>query len=474
MKKLSLFFLFFFPLLAFAQVLTVSEEIPINNDVAYDIIGEYGNHVLLFRDSKTQFKIQAFNAQMRESWSKDLELDKRLPRILGIVPDDDSFSLIYSFRDKGNTLIKVHRYDPAANLVDSTLLVNLGYLFFTPNFQFARSEDRSKLLLYYAENQDILRAYTFDLPTQALLWERSFMPEGFSYGRDFVQAIVDNRGEANFLLQKDNFRSRNKQHYYEIHTYNGSGETVSKIIPMEGYLTYDVFFEADNLNQQIVGVGLYALDNSERAEGYFYLNYQPSAAEIPFQLVFQPFTAAFLQNLLGRDYREGKGLNETNVRGVVLRRDGGALLIAERNKQLQRRTGSAAARPYFDNNGSNLVDFYYEEVFISSIHPDGELHWETILHKKQYSQDDGGIFSSYFLFETPGRLRFLFNDEIRYENTVSEYVINGLGEYDRNSLFSTTNLDLRLRFRNAVQINASTLVIPSERRNRLKLVKLTY
>ncbi|MEL7221203.1 MAG: hypothetical protein AAGJ93_07790, partial [Bacteroidota bacterium] len=325
------------------------------------------------------------------------------------------------------------------------------------------------------ENQDILRAYAFDLPTQSLLWERNFKPDGFSYGRDFVQAIIDNRAEASFILQKDNFRSRNKQHYYEIHTYNGAGDPISKIIPMEGNLSYDVFFEADNLNRQIVGAGLYAVDNSERAEGYFYLSYEPkSAAEIPFQLVFQPFSAAFLQNLLGRDYREGKGLNETSVREIVLRRDGGALLVAERNKQLQRRTGSAAVRPYFDNNGSNLVDFYYEEVFISSIHPDGELHWETILHKKQYSQDDGGIFSSYFLFETPGRLRFLFNDEIRYENTVSEYVINGLGEYDRNSLFSTANLDLRLRFRSAIQINGKTLVIPSERRNRLKLVKLTY
>ena len=114
---------------------------------------------------------------------------------------------------------------------------------------------------------------------------------------------------------------------------------------MEGHISYDVFFEADNLNRQLVGAGLYALDNSERAEGYFYINYQAnSAAEIPFQLVFQPFSAEFLQNLLGRDYREGKGLNETSVREIVLRRDGGALLIAERNKQLQRRTGSAAAR----------------------------------------------------------------------------------------------------------------------------------
>jgi hypothetical protein len=473
MKKFFLLFPFLLTyLFVTAQVLTVSEEIPLSSDVGYEVLGEMGNHLLLFRDRKTEFEIQAFNAQMREAWSKELVLDRRLPNVLGVVPSQEDFTLIYSYRQKGNTLIKAHRYDPAANLVDSSLLINLGYLFFTPRFELIRSEDRSKLLMYYVENQDIVHTYAFDLPTQSMVWEHKIPLNDFLFGRDFVQAIVDNRGQASFIFQKDNFRSKRKDHFYQIHTYNGSQEPSLTNIPMQEYLTYDVFFEADNLNNQIVAAGLYAEDNSERAMGFFYLSHTPRKSAAP-QVTFTAFSDEFLQNLLGRDYREGKGLNETSVRELVLRRDGGALLVAERNKQLQRRT-SSTSRVYYDPTERNLVDFYYEEVFVLSIHPDGALHWETILHKKQYSQDDNGIFSSYFLFETPGRLRFLFNDEIRFENTVSEYVINGLGEYDRNSLFSTTKLDIRLRFRAAIQISPSELVIPSERRNRLKLVRLSY
>ncbi len=472
MKKLLLLPFLALALSCGAQVLTVSEEIPINSDVAYEVLGEMGNHVLLFRDRKTEFEVQAFNRQMRQSWSKEIVLDRRLPKVLGIVPTRQDFTLVYSFRQKGNTLIKAHRYDPGANLVDSSILVILGYLFFTPRFELVRSDDRSKLLLYYVENQDLVHAYSFDIPTQSLIWEKNFPLQDFLYGRDFVQAVVDNRGGANFIFQKDNFRSRRKQHYYQILSYDGAGDVQSTNIPMQGFLSYDVFFEADNLNNQIVAAGLYTEENTERAKGYFYIRHQPGSAEKA-SVQFQAFSEEFLQNLLGRDYREGKGLNETSVREIVLRRDGGALLIGERNRQLQRRTGTTS-RVYYDATVRNLVDFYFEEVFILSVHPTGELHWETILHKKQYSQDDNGVFSSYFLFETPGRLRFLFNDEIRLENTVSEYVINGLGEYDRNSLFSTTNLDLRLRFRAAVQISPNELVIPSERRNRLKLVRLSY
>jgi hypothetical protein len=464
-----------FPFLAVGQNIVVSEEIPLLNDVSYDILGDMGNHILLFRDSKTEFQVQAFNRQMRESWSKELELDKRAPKVLGLVPDGNYFTLIYSYRQKGHTLLKAHRYDPAANLVDSSLLINLGYLFFTPNFELVRSEDRSKLLVYYAENQDILRCYAFDLRQQELLWEQSFEPTDFIFSRDFLQAVISNEGEMTYVLSRDNQRSRRKQHYYELHTYNGNGPTISRNIAMDNFLTYDVYFDYDNLNKQLIAAGLYAEDNPERALGYLYLRYDPRAPDDTHTLHFAPFAEDFLEGLLARDYREGRGLNEASVREPVLRRDGGVLLIVERNRQLNRRTGAGAAQGiYFDAAGRLLIDFYYEEVFVLSIHPDGELHWETILHKKQYSQDDNGIYSSYFLFETPGRLKFLFNDEIRYENTISEYVINGLGEYDRNSLFSTANLDLRLRFQGAQQISAKSLVVPSERRNRLKLVRIDY
>ena len=163
---------------------------------------------------------------------------------------------------------------------------------------------------------------------------------------------------------------------------------------------------------------------------------------------------------------------DSSVRETILRRDGGALLVAEKNHIFERRSG--VNRTYFNGIPSNMVDYFFDELLIFSIHPDGKSHWQNILHKKQYSQDDGGVYSSYFLFKTSHYLRFLFNDEIRFENTISEYVLNGYGEYDRNSILSTTNLDLRLRFRDAVQVAANTLIVPSERRNRLKLVKMEF
>ena len=174
---------------------------------------------------------------------------------------------------------------------------------------------------------------------------------------------------------------------------------------------------------------------------------------------------------------KNKGIFETQVQEIVLRRDGGILMVTERVKTNQRNYGANTAAYYTRNVRNDLVgmvDFYYEHMLVISIHPDGEQHWANVLRKKQYSQDDAAIFSSYFLQKTPSSLHLVFNDEVREENTVSEYIIQGNGDFERNSVMSTENQKLRLRFRDAIQTGSKEMLIPSERRNRLKLVRVKY
>ncbi|MEM1220739.1 MAG: hypothetical protein AAGH79_17595, partial [Bacteroidota bacterium] len=99
---------------------------------------------------------------------------------------------------------------------------------------------------------------------------------------------------------------------------------------------------------------------------------------------------------------------------------------------------------------------------------------ESILYKRQYSQDDDAVFSSYLLLKTPTALRMLYNDEIKYENTVFEYEINGSGEVDRNAVLNTESQQLQLRIKDGIQVGANEVLIPSERKNRLKLVRVQF
>ena len=72
------------------------------------------------------------------------------------------------------------------------------------------------------------------------------------------------------------------------------------------------------------------------------------------------------------------------------------------------------------------------------------------------------------------KIRFLYNDAIKRSDTVYEYVVAGNGELERNSLFNTNEDKLMLRMLDAVQVSSNVIIIPSERRSSVKLVKMTF
>jgi hypothetical protein len=189
-------------------------------------------------------------------------------------------------------------------------------------------------------------------------------------------------------------------------------------IPLTEYLTNDMRFTFDNLNHRLVAAGLYAEKNRDRANGIFFLSVAPGDTSGKAVLRYEPFDDKFISVLRQKDVSDDtKGVEDADVKQLVLRQDGGVIVVVERQHEIQR--GSAAGRGFWREGMRMVVDFYFDDVFIVALHPDGRAHWKTVLHKKQYSQDDEGTFSSYFLVRGSDKLRVLFNDEIKYENTCS-------------------------------------------------------
>ncbi|WP_420458572.1 hypothetical protein [Neolewinella sp.] len=459
-----------------AQVLTVSDELTMRNDTEYSLIGKLGGQVLLLQDRENKHLLTAYGRSMNQTWEKDLELRGRNIRMLDAVAQQDGtgFHLLYLYRDGGRNHLQLDHYNPAGNLQDSVTLVDFGLFATTPEDEVYRSEDETKLLLLMVEQQSKARYLAVDLDSMQLLYDSELSPDKFFYGEDFLQAEISNAGDMYFVVERDNFKSRRKEHRYEVYTHAANGGQTGMIdVNLGDSLTYDVFFKYDNLNRHLTAGGLYSTKDFVRAEGYFFVTIDPGASTQ--RPSFQRFPVNLVKNVEGKKYsKRNPGINDLTVRDAMLRRDGGMIMITERDRQLQRRGGAIQNQLLNTYSGRPLVDYHYDEIVVFAVNPDGSPHWSNIMHKKQYSQDDGGVYSSFFLLESPSKLRFLFNDEIRFENTVSEYVLNGRGEFDRNSLFNTRDLELRLRFRDGIQVASNELVLPSEYRNRLRLVKMTY
>ena len=468
------FFVLVLPMVLVAQSVLISEPMPLRGGEWYEIIGKMkGRYILCKTTYDNKFVVNGYDGEMVLKWTKELEFDSKRSKILNVESTKSDFTVVYYFQDKGISKIKAHKYDPGANLIDSTTIHKFDGSFYDVSLETVSSEDKSKLLFYFLEdNQNKVSAISFDMDSLSVLWGCSFAPNGLPFQRDFLQVLVSNEGEMYFIIGKDNRKNKRNDHMYDI--YFGDKES-SKIgitfftFHMRKKLTFDVNFVYDNLNKKIVAGGLYSEKTRTKSVGYFYLNIDPITPD-NYRLVFEPFDDEFVSNFLKKEVEANKGLDEAVIQEIILRRDGGILVVGEKAIRSERQTVGAGSMG--TTVGHVYYDYYYDDLFVISIHPDGMTHWKTILHKKQYSYDDDAIFSSYFLMKTPKSLSFVFNDEIKYENTVSEYILKGDGNYDRNSILNTKNKKLRLLFTKGVQVSANEIVVPSEHRNRLRLVSI--
>ena len=461
---------------ATAQSVTVSKEMTIRNDVAYDIIGYIEDNVILYRDKGTERVVELFDKSMKHLFDREIILEKKNADVYAIVPQDTCFTIIYGYREKRDYFMRARKYDQFGQMIDSTLIIDGGSDFKLNSFRYEISQDRSKTLLFTTRKKDMFYTYMIDNNTMELQWNKESRLIGLDVRRDFRGVLISNRGEANVLFEVNNSKYDRKKHHLMLLGFDEKDGFFENKFVFDNKLTVDLEIAYDDINRKIILAGLVSEDSDYDATGYFHLTERIDALEEVTLIEDQDFDIAFLEELYGKKLSKKKKLNNFVTRDIVLRADGGFLLFAEMNKEFFRRSAfnGGVRGGGFNGGGQGWVDIYNEDVIVFAVRSDGTEHWKKILYKKQFSQDDGGVFSSYFLFKTPSRLRVIYNDEIKRNNTVSEYVMDPLGNFERNSLLSTEYQKLKLRFRDAVQVASNVLLVPSERNFKLSLVKIEY
>jgi hypothetical protein len=455
-----------------AQSMVISEPLSIRNDFGYELIGRLRDRFLVFRDQVDEFEIQAYDSQLRLSWNKKLEdlENKGGTQILKVVSGKNDFSIIYKIRKKGTSIVRIHKYDPGGNLIDTMTIKNYGdRIFNTPILDAIVSEDRNTIAIYNTAERTALEMTCFRVDKMQKAWDKALLVEDYFIDESLRDLLLTNDGRLFVVSETNNKRGKLDDHNFQALEIGSSGERL-RYIPVHSFLSNDVAFTYDNLNNRLVGAGLYSEKPTGRSIGTFFISVDPSDTTKNV-IRFEPFDDKTASVLRGKDVEsDNKGVTDAFVRQLVLRRDGGVLMVAERHHEIQR--GAATGRGLLRDGVRMVVDFYYDDVIMAAINPDGSCHWRTVLHKKQYSQDDNAVFSSFFILKNLDKLHVMFNDEVKYENTCSDYVVSTAGKFDRNSLLSTDGQDLRLRFRDALQVNTSECIIPSEFRSKLRLVWL--
>jgi hypothetical protein len=102
------------------------------------------------------------------------------------------------------------------------------------------------------------------------------------------------------------------------------------------------------------------------------------------------------------------------------------------------------------------------------------MEWHSVMKKKQSSEDDNGVFSSFLTVNEKDKLRFLYLDDISTSGILNQYTLTSDGKADRKAVLNMEEKDVMLLPKSGRQVAPNEAVIPSYMNGALKLVKITY
>ena len=222
-------------------------------------------------------------------------------------------------------------------------------------------------------------------------------------------------------------------------------------------------------NGDLVFSGFYSEKGTYSVKGTYFFRLNPTTKEITNKNL-KAFDFKFLTEYLSDKKRDKakkasrtgdkKGapeLYQYALDELILRSDGGAVLIAEQyfverdynynNFNRFDRFGrfSRFGNSRFNNfNNPNyreeVYTYNYNDIIVVNIKPTGEIEWAARIPKHQETTNDGGYFSSYAMSVVRDKFHFVFNDNPKNYNTNDKS--NRLYSYDgRNSIISLATID---------------------------------
>jgi hypothetical protein len=473
--------LFFSSFIAKAQQVAYSDLKKISGKTSqFKILGKNNEGIILHEYGKYDNIIEAYSASLKLKWRKNLNIKQPNAQIKKVLLFPEQTNIVYVAPNKESWNIYAQSMD--AKFTTGLKFAKLDSVYYgkeslADNIKVSYSNNRDKLAIYYPiPGKNSMNFILLNKDLEVLLKKQVdfLLPEG-DYSLNDV--LIDD--DANlFVVLFDNTKLKRDDSNYDRMKFFAlmQGEEQPQLISflMNRNLFGLAKFQVDNVNKNIVAIGLYTDEAKKQAKGYYYKTYSIAERKLVSNNTIE-FSSDLYKQVVGKDGAQSlDGLSTFEITDVVLRFDGGAIIVAESRfnnvENMQIPSFVPAAGPTFRTVTVN----YYNDILVLSVTPEGGQEWFKLLRKKQISEDDSGYFSSYAMHIRGGELNFIYNEELYQKTNVGGYKVDPKGELLRSVAFNSGDQDLMVAPRSAKQISSNEIIIPGFRKNNLRLVKLTY
>ena len=502
---LNMCLLFLLPVLSFAQKISYSDVLKENSrDMDFEIIGKVSGNILVFKNQSSRYAVSIYQGEMNLKEKVDLDFIPAKAYNVDFVVYPDFFYLIYQYQKRGVVYCMAAKIDGNVKKINEPILLDttqVGVFGDNKIYSVIVSEDKLKIMVFKIQKKDErFNFVTLLYDNQLQVIHKTRQALDYNDRKDiYSDFLVDNDG--NFVFTKS-IKSGNRDDIgtLDLITKAPLLDTFSiKIIPLNKLYIDEVKVKVDNVNKRYVLNSFYYTERRGNIAG-IYTSIWDVKGDTAFANIFSP-----LPDSLRSIAKEKGGLkyafNDYFIRNIVLKKDGGYLLVAEdfstqssgnTNNQWNRWDylyNSPFSNPYYYNyyspyyggyyrpynnfNNYNSTRYYYYNVLVLSINNKGVTEWNNIIHKEQTS-DNTDNFLSYTTFNTGVGIHFLFNNSDKRNPLLIDNVITADGTLTRNPSLKSYEKGYDFMIRFAKQTGARQLIVPCSYRQQICFAKIDF
>lgn len=446
----------------------------------FAVVGKMGGRLYTYRGSEEGFYLDAYTDSMEHAATVVLDFFPKKIYETRFVLTGNSMVVLYQAIEGNKVVQYAALLDERGRLQKGPLQISEAKTgIFGPTrsyFSSAVSEDKKNIVVYSATEKG-----------DHIDFEGKWIDESLAVVH---RNHASYKGDGNDLSAGDGVVTNDGTLYLPVYTPVGGkeysdqlwllgmakegGKFSAKELPMNGLFVANAYIKADNGNNRIYLGGFYSDKKNGNYLGALYAYYDIAAGNF-----MNKKTLAFGERLIMETGERSKkhAFNDYTVKQMIVKNDGGFVMIAE-NFYITNRSSYAPAWGYYSwyspSMGTNVREYHYNDIIALSYDGNGEMQWHAFVRKDQYSQEDGGVFSSYALLTTGGSLAFLFNDFNTNRSRIQLATIDGEGKTNMRSFTTDNNNDPDWLPRTGKQVSAREMIVPCLKRKQICFAKIVF
>jgi hypothetical protein len=469
----------------------------------FEIVGKIGGNFLVSKYTKGRYWISVLDNEMQQIGKVEQDYVPNNDRMINMefFPYNDFCYMIYQYQKKNVVYCMASKIGPDGNKIGDVMELDTAHIGFAANnniYSTLVSEDKSKLVVFKinSKNRRVFVMTSLLMNDKLELQKKSRILIPMEERNDYVNDFhLDNEGDMIFSKFTRTGGDNISRAAFVI-KYAQADTLLVKELDIEKTWLDEIHIKVDNFNKRYFLTSFYFQERRGNIDGFYFYVWDKKTAEPVFET-----TTAFSDELR----KEARGdasvktaFNDYFIRNIITRRDGGFIIGSEAYYTTSRfnnwnRWDYLYGSPYWGssfNNSSYYSPFYNnyfrssrfnnqssryhaDNIAVLSFDKEGKLEWNNVVGKTQYDDESDDLIS-YQLVNTGGELHFLFNQQERRNNLLSDYSITPTGEMTRNPTLKNLDKGYEFMAREGKQVSSRQMIVPCLYRNYICFAKIDY